>query len=185
MRDMLILRLSKSGMPQQWLDIEHAARLYAQNKVLFELGQQYRHLLGGMNRIGRQSKLTLSSIIACDGQVRFSHTTSIALTNRYLFRRDNHICLYCGMTFPAGRLTRDHIIPRSRGGKDIWSNVATACNRCNHAKGARTPEEANMPLLAVPFKPNLHEQFYLMNRRILSDQMDFLKHHFTQQRHWQ
>lgn len=73
--------------------------------------------------------------------------------------------------------------PRSRR-KDVWTNVATACQRCNHAKGAKTPEEANMPLLAVPFRPNVYERFYLMNRRILADQMAFLEGHFSHQRNW-
>jgi len=92
--------------------------------------------------------------------------------------------MYCGQTFTPKQLTRDHIIPRSRGGKDVWTNVATACQRCNHAKGAKTPEEANMPLLAVPFRPNVYERFYLMNRRILADQMAFLEGHFSHQRNW-
>ncbi|HCV16745.1 HNH endonuclease [Alteromonas oceani] len=179
---MLILRLNKAGAPQDWLDIYQAARYYAQNKVLFELGNQHRTLLGGWNREGQQSQLRISSIIACDGKV--VQNGKIALTNRYLFRRDNYLCLYCGNQFRSGQLTRDHIIPRSRGGKNNWQNVATACARCNHQKGARTPEEANMPLLAVPFAPNLYERFYLMNRRILADQMDFLSHHFSQRRAW-
>ena len=179
---MLILRLNKAGAPQDWLNIYQAARYYAQGKVLFELGSQQYTLLGGRNRYGVQSRLQLSSIIACDGKL-VTHG-KIALTNRYLFRRDNQLCLYCGNRFRSGQLTRDHIIPRSRGGKNEWTNVATACSRCNHQKGARTPEEANMPLLAVPFRPNLYERFYLMNRRILADQMDFLSHHFSDQRNW-
>ena len=53
---MLILRLNKAGAPQDWLDIYQAARYYAQNKVLFELGNQHRTLLGGWNREGQQSE---------------------------------------------------------------------------------------------------------------------------------
>lgn len=180
---MLVLRLNKAGMPQEWIHPEDAAKLYCQNKVLFELGEADCVLHGGWNRLGEQSKLTLSSIIACDGKVTDT-SGKIALNNRFLFRRDNHICLYCGNHFAPSQLTRDHIIPRSRGGKDSWTNVATACARCNHAKGARTPEEAAMPLLAVPFKPNIYERFYLMNRRILADQMAFLSNHFSQRRQW-
>jgi len=181
---MLILRLNKAGMPQGWLTKEEAARFYCQDKILFELGENAYTMRGGKNRMGQVSQLRLSSIVACDGRVVQDQGT-ISLTNRYLFRRDNHTCLYCGARFPVVQLTRDHIIPRSRGGKDTWTNVATACSRCNHAKGARTPEEAGMPLLAVPFKPNLYERFYLMNRRILADQMAFLSSHFTLQRDWQ
>ncbi|RDV26104.1 HNH endonuclease [Alteromonas aestuariivivens] len=180
---MLVLRLNKAGMPQEWIDREQAARLYSQNKVLFELGEDHYTMYGGWNRLGQQSTLNLASIIACDGKIT-DVSGKITLTNTYLFRRDNCLCLYCGNTFTPSVLTRDHILPRSRGGKDCWTNVATACQRCNHAKGARTPEEANMPLLAVPFSPNLYERFYLMNRRILADQMNFLSSHFTRRRHW-
>ncbi|MCU7554300.1 HNH endonuclease [Alteromonas sp. ASW11-19] len=180
---MLVLRLNKAGMPQEWIHPEHAARLYCQEKVLFELGSDAFTLHGGWNRDGVQSTLRLASIIACTGKVT-DVNGKIALTNRFLFRRDNYLCLYCGHPFPPSQLTRDHILPRSRGGKDSWTNVATACSRCNHAKGAQTPEEAHMPLLAVPFRPNLYERFYLMNRRILADQMSFLESHFTQRRDW-
>jgi len=180
---MLILRLNKAGMPQEWMNPEQAARLYCQDKVLFELGEGHRVLHGGWNRLGEQSRLKLSTIIACEGKVT-DISGKVALTNRYLFRRDDCLCLYCGNRFAPAVLTRDHIVPRSRGGRDSWTNVASACQRCNHAKGARTPEEANMPLLVVPFRPNVYERFYLMNRRILADQMNFLSSHFTHHRRW-
>ncbi|WP_395340489.1 HNH endonuclease [Ningiella sp. W23] len=180
---MLILRLNKSGMPQTWISQEEAAKCYVQEKVVFELGQSTVELRGGWNREGKQSKLCLSSIIACDGKIT-QDSGKIALSNRYLFRRDNNMCLYCGDTFSPAQLTRDHIVPRSRGGKNTWSNSATACKRCNHAKAARTPEEAHMKLLAVPFAPNIYERFFLMNRRILSDQMAFLSAHFSKKRDW-
>jgi len=180
---MLVLRLNKAGMPQEWIHVEQAAKLYCQEKVLFELGSDAITLKGGWDHDGNQSQLTLSSIIACDGKVT-DLSGKIALTNRYLFRRDNYLCLYCGQRFSPSLLTRDHIIPRSRGGKDSWTNVATSCQRCNHAKAAKTPEEAGMPLLAVPFRPNVYERFYLVNRRILADQMAFLKGHFTDKRDW-
>ena len=82
--------------------------------------------------------------------------------------------MYCGQQFGTSQLTRDHVMPQSRGGQDIWENCVTACRRCNQRKDARTPEEANMKLLAVPFTPNLAEYLILSNRRILSDQMAFL-----------
>jgi len=66
----------------------------------------------------------------------------------------------------------------SRGGRDVWQNVVTSCKRCNHHKGNRTPEEANMQLIAVPFVPTHAEYIYLSGRRILADQMEFLLAHF-------
>lgn len=57
------------------------------------------------------------------------------LNNENLFLRDNYVCAYCHEEFPHSSLTRDHVIPRSKGGKDIWENVVTACEPCNLMKG--------------------------------------------------
>jgi hypothetical protein len=100
------------------------------------------------------------------------------LSNPALFRRDNHLCLYCGFQFRHTELSRDHIHPISRGGSDSWGNVVTACKRCNNHKAGRTPEQAGMQLLAIPFTPTHAEYVYLQGRRVLSDQMEFLKAHF-------
>jgi 5-methylcytosine-specific restriction endonuclease McrA len=74
-------------------------------------------------------------------------------------------------------LTREHIVPLSRGGRDHWMNVVTSCRGCNHHKGNRLPEEANLDLLYAPYIPSLWEDFILRNRRILEDQMEFLMAH--------
>lgn len=76
---------------------------------------------------------------------------NIVLSRRNIMKRDNNHCQYCGGT---NDLTIDHVIPRSRGGKDTWENLVTACTRCNHRKGNRTPKEAEMHLLREPFRPN-------------------------------
>ena len=81
-------------------------------------------------------------------------------------------------TFPHGELTRDHITPISRGGRDAWTNVVTACRRCNNHKGGRTPEEARVQLVAVPFTPTYAEYIYLKGRKVLADQMQYLLTHF-------
>ncbi|MGI9334001.1 MAG: HNH endonuclease, partial [Gammaproteobacteria bacterium] len=87
-------------------------------------------------------------------------------------------CMYCGKHTSENMLTRDHVRPLSQDGRDTWNNVVTACMPCNHAKGARTPEQANMTLLAVPYVPNRAEYLVLSNRRILADQMEFLRKRF-------
>ena len=100
------------------------------------------------------------------------------LSNKALFRRDQNLCLYCGVRFPNYQLSRDHVSPVSKGGQDIWANVVTACKRCNNHKASRTPEEAGMQLVAIPFTPTHAEYIYLQGRQILADQMEFLLAHF-------
>jgi 5-methylcytosine-specific restriction endonuclease McrA len=65
-------------------------------------------------------------------------------------------------------------MPKSRGGKNNWTNVVAACKPCNHRKGNKTPEEAKMHLLYVPYVPNIFEKMILRNKKILADQMEFL-----------
>jgi len=75
----------------------------------------------------------------------------IVLTRRNVMRRDNFKCQYCGGSVS---LTIDHVLPRSRGGKDSWENLVTACTTCNTKKGDRTPDEAKMPLDRSPYRPH-------------------------------
>jgi 5-methylcytosine-specific restriction endonuclease McrA len=63
--------------------------------------------------------------------------------------RDGGACAYCGG--PA--TTVDHIVPRSRGGRNSWLNTVAACGGCNQRKGDRTPAEARMPLRTTPRAP--------------------------------
>ena len=78
---------------------------------------------------------------------------SVRLTRRNLMFRDAHQCQYCGKRPPLRELNIDHVLPRSRGGDDTWENLVTACRVCNLRKGWKTPEEANMHLARVPFRP--------------------------------
>ena len=80
--------------------------------------------------------------------------TSVSPKKRNIFWRDANICQYCGNKFHVKELTIDHIIPKSRGGKNTWLNLTTSCMKCNQKKGARTPEEANMKLLSKPYRPS-------------------------------
>lgn len=180
---MKILRLDCTGHPVSWLNFEDAVTLVAKNQVLWSLGDATVTLHGGRNRLGVVSSIELPAIIASEGKQRFS-AESPALNNKALFRRDQNLCLYCGNDFPDSLLTRDHVTPQCQNGPDIWENVVTACERCNHHKGGRTPEQAGMPLLAIPFVPNPFEYMYLSNRAIIADQMDYLKTRFSTRRSW-
>ena len=75
-------------------------------------------------------------------------------TKRNIFKRDNFTCMYC----PGKKdLTLDHVQPKSRGGKDTWKNLVTACSKCNNKKDNKTPQEAGMKLRKAPTAPSLME----------------------------
>ena len=86
-------------------------------------------------------------------------TYKIRLSRRNLFERDQHTCQYCGRRLPKSELTIDHVLPRSRGGKDTWENLVLACSACNTRKSNRTPKEAHMRLRKLPTKPKWLPQF--------------------------
>jgi hypothetical protein len=181
----LVLACDRAGNPSAWLNNEMAVHLVATDRVLAPLGEHARVIYGGVNAAsGRRSSIELSSILLTNARVRqhrWERHYEAPLTNRALFARDGYLCLYCGRVFRPGELTRDHIVPVSRGGDNCWTNVATACRSCNQRKNNRTPEQWGHLLLAVPFAPNWAEFLYLKNsRKIVVDQMDFLKARFRQ-----
>ena len=178
-----VLRTDPAGMPLEWVGYRTAARLYLLGQVAYACGDTLFHLRGGINaQTQRRSQLRIHSIIATHGMHRARHELQDGyappLSNRTLFQRDNHICMYCGCRFAGRHLSRDHVRPSSQGGVDHWNNVVTACVRCNNFKAGRTPEAAGMELLAVPFTPTHAEYIYLMGRSVLADQMEFLRAHF-------
>jgi 5-methylcytosine-specific restriction endonuclease McrA len=172
----LILQLDIAGNPCRWMTYEDAAYYKAKDLIAWTAGGSDFTIYGGNNRVtGEQSSMDLNTIIAVRGEIGDKGLFRIpTLTNRALFRRDQHICAYCGGEFSLDNLTRDHVQPSSRGGKDTWANVVSSCGGCNKYKDNRTPEEADMKLLYVPYAPNRAEYLILMNRTILADQMEFL-----------
>ena len=90
-------------------------------------------------------------IIRLLNYVRFKNKP-VKLNRKRVFKRDNNECVYCG---GKKNLTIDHIMPRSRGGKNTWANLVTCCSSCNHKKGNRTPEEANMKMLYRVYEPTV------------------------------
>ena len=90
------------------------------------------------------------SIIRLNLYVRVPYRR-IMLTRKNIIRRDGFRCQYCAS---RDRLTIDHVLPKSRGGRDTWENLVAACVPCNNRKGNRTPEEARMSLVRRPFRPS-------------------------------
>lgn len=172
-----LLSLDAHGRVLDWINWQSASCLYARGAVAWTLGDPCLHIHGGTNRLsGLRSGLDLHPIIAARGHARSrAPDPTPNLTNAALFARDAHLCLYCGQQYSRPVLTRDHVMPLSKGGLDVWENVVTACFHCNSRKSNRTPQQASMPLLAVPFRPSWIEHLILSNRNILADQMAFLK----------
>jgi len=178
-----VLRTDRSGMPLEWIGYQEAVRLFHLGHVAYALGEVLYCIKGGYNAAsGQRSQIDVNSIIASTGAHplskldRYSYTPP--LNNRALFKRDANLCLYCGMHFSDSDLSRDHVRPLSQAGLDNWPNVVTACKRCNNHKAGRTPEQAGMELLAIPFTPTHAEYIFLQGKRVLADQMEFLKAHF-------
>ena len=100
------------------------------------------------------------------------------VTNTFLFARDDYCCQYCGRHRAQlkGRqfLTRDHVVPISRGGDNSWSNVVTACSPCNNRKGSRTPGEVGMRLITPPGEPNYVHLVWAV-RRVTPVQQKYIR----------
>ena len=83
--------------------------------------------------------------------VRVPRGVKRKISRRALFARDGWRCVYCGTA--SGRLTLDHVVPRSRGGDSVWENVVTSCAPCNMRKGNRLLHEIHMELPRAPRVP--------------------------------
>lgn len=178
-----ILRTDAAGMPIEWIDYREAVKLHFLGVIAYTCGSTVFEIRGGINALTRRrSVVELNSIIATYGNSRsiqkMRRDYAPPLNNRTLFQRDGHLCLYCGGHFHKSNLSRDHVTPVSQNGNDSWNNVVTACIRCNSHKAGRTPEQAKMELLAIPFSPTHAEYIYLQGRNVLADQMEFLRAHF-------
>lgn len=183
---MQILRLNKAGHPIDWLHWREAVCLYSRELVCWSLGDVIFKIHGGSNRFTcERTTMELPSIIACGGEKLAKPRIKPPLSNRALFERDNGQCMYCGSYFEFDLLTRDHIVPSSKGGRDVWENVVSACRRCNQHKGNRSLQQTKMELIALPYRPNPAEYLALVNsRRILPDQAAFLSKQFSSNCRW-
>ena len=167
-----VLQLDIQGTPQAWITLEQAATHYAAGHVIWEDGDSpLATLRGGHNVLtGLQSRIEVAPIIALRGASKLDlFAVTPHLNKPKLLRRDRHTCAYCGQVFAASELQCEHIVPDSRGGAWSWMNIVAACASCNQRKAARTPEEAGMPLLFLPYVPSRYENFLLEGRRIRAD----------------
>ena len=172
-----VLQLDMQGTPQAWITVEHAALHYAVDAVVwFDGAGPLTTLRGGYNvASGKQSILDIHPIIAVRGAPKLNlFDVTPGFSKSKLLKRDRYTCAYCGGLFKDQGLQCEHILPVSRGGAWSWTNLVAACGDCNGRKGARTPEEAKMPLLYLPYTPSRFEDFLLVGRNIRSDVHEWL-----------
>lgn len=141
-----VLVLNASYEPLQLISIRRAVVLLLQDKAeLVEAAQQRLRARG--------FSLEVPVVIRLVRYIRIPRRMRLPCSRRGILVRDRETCQYCGGQPGRPHLTVDHVLPRSRGGETTWENVVAACRDCNHRKGGRTPEEANMMLLTIPRQP--------------------------------
>jgi 5-methylcytosine-specific restriction endonuclease McrA len=142
MQQVLVLNASYEPLNVTTVRRAHVLVFKGKAEVIEELQQQLR---------SATDTYPWPHVIRLVAYVRVPRAVQRKISRRALFARDGWRCAYCGTT--AGRLTLDHVVPRSRGGESVWENVVTACAPCNHKKGNRLLEEASMELHHLPKPP--------------------------------
>ena len=100
----------------------------------------------------------IPAVIRLHRYVKRPASSAISFNKKNILKRDAHTCQYCGRN-GGERMTIDHVIPRSLGGRTVWENVVSACRDCNLKKGNKPLHEASMALLRKPSRPG--SVFYL------------------------
>lgn len=111
--------------------------------------------------VSTRMRLPLPSVIRLLEYRRIPRQTR-SLSRKNILLRDRYTCQYCSHTAPAGELTMDHVVPRSRGGGSTWENLVACCIECNNKKGNRTPDEAGMKLMRAPRPFTMHTSRHIM-----------------------
>lgn len=149
---MRCLTLNASFEPLTLVPVRRALRLVLDGKAEIVESDGKRVVRSERLAIPRPSVIRLVKFVHVPRKFRRQ------VTNTFLFARDRYTCQFCGR--PEGRLgyreclTRDHLVPLSRGGTNDWANVLTACSTCNTRKGNHLPEECGMHPLRVPVEPH-------------------------------
>jgi hypothetical protein len=137
-----LFEVALGDLPWQPEEVEHI-------RVPGDLRGQFGVLAGDVGPFQRPLILHLVRYVKMGW--RYATSSRVAYSKAGVLRRDRGRCAYCGL---AGATTMDHVLPRSRGGRTDWLNAVAAHQRCNAAKGARTPAEAGMTLLWTPWVPS-------------------------------
>jgi 5-methylcytosine-specific restriction endonuclease McrA len=156
------LALNASFEPLTMVPVRRALRLLIDGKA--EIVES------DANRLVRSERLTLPhpAVIRLTRFIHVPRKFRRQVTNTFLFARDHYTCQYCGRQQSELKLreslTRDHIIPLSRGGLNEWTNVVTACGPCNTRKANRLPAEIGMHPLTIPVEPHFVQLGWAVRR---------------------
>lgn len=165
------LALNASYEPLTILPVERALRLVFERKAEVLEADDRRVFRSAKERVAAPLVIRLKRFVHVPRRFRRQ------VTNTFLFARDGYRCMYCGRhrSQLRGRefLTRDHVLPLSRGGENTWDNVATACSGCNNRKANHLPQECGMHLSHVPGEPNYVELVWAV-RRVTSVQARYI-----------
>ncbi len=141
-----VLVLNQNYEPINICNTRRALKLIFKNKA--EAVENTPRMVHAANQ-----KFAVPSVIRLYQFIRRPHLR-ISYNRKNVIRRDAFTCQYCGEKPGVAELTVDHILPRSKGGPDSWTNVVAACKKCNNQKADRTPRQAEMDLLSRPKDPN-------------------------------
>src|ERR1700747_2941003 len=166
------LALNASYEPLTMVPMRRALRLVIDGKAEIGEADADRVVLSDRMSLPRPAIIRLVKFVHVPRRFRRQ------VTNTFLFARDNYRCQFCGRSQPELRhrecLTRDHLVPLSRGGTNAWTNVLTACSSCNTRKGNLLPEEAGSHPLRPPFEPHFVHLAWAV-RRLTSIQSKYIR----------
>lgn len=140
---MKILLLNSTYEPLDTVSLERAMILVVSNKVEII----HKHRSKKIHTIN--TEYPYPEVLRLRSYVRVKRK-ELSPTKRNIILRDRK-CQYCGSTY---QLTVDHVIPKSKGGKDTWTNLVACCHSCNNKKSDRSPEEMGWVLMNKPVRPH-------------------------------
>jgi 5-methylcytosine-specific restriction endonuclease McrA len=98
------------------------------------------------------------------------------LCARAIRERDGNRCQYTGRVLRPDEGSLDHVVPRSRGGKDAWENLVWSAKEVNQRKADRLPHEAGLKLLSMPRAPKeMPATAFIRNAHAVTDWDLFVK----------
>ena len=166
------LALNSSFEPLTMVPLRRALRLVIDGKAEIVEADTGREVRSEKLSLPRPVVIRLTKFIHVPRRFRRQ------VTNTFLFARDRYRCQYCGRTQaelrPREALTRDHLVPLSRGGTNDWTNVVTACSPCNTRKANRMAHEIGMHPLHAPVEPHFVHLSWAV-RRLTPQQARYIR----------